>query len=124
MSISIKDFESRVAAQKKNNQSEIMKWRDLEEGKLYEIVFVEYMKTKFGSACVIILSNGDRVFASSMLKKEIAKTLETREWCFPCFVRPNGKIESKRNPGQYYFSFDMVWTPQEDISESDEEGFI
>ena len=99
-SITKEQFDKQVNEQKEN----AIKWRELKEGQIYTILDVEFFTTQYGQACVLILSDNQKVFAPSSLTKR----LEENKKPFPRYVRPTGKKQSKKNPAHNYYSFDLV----------------
>jgi hypothetical protein len=81
-----------------------IKWRELKTGQIYTITDAEYFSTQFGEACVITLSDTGKVWAPSSLQKRLKQDNKS----FPRFVRPNGLVQSKKNPSQTYYGFDLV----------------
>ena len=59
-SISKQTFEKLLEEQK---GQEILKWRELEEGQIYEIIKYEFIDTRNGKSCVITLSDDTRVWS-------------------------------------------------------------
>ena len=57
-SISKQTFEELLEEQK---AQEILKWSELEEGKIYAIINYEFIETRNGKSCVITLSDDNRV---------------------------------------------------------------
>ena len=101
-SITTEQFNKQVEEQK----LDAIKWRELEENKIYTIVSVEYVNTQYGEACILTLSDGNRVFAPSALITRLKREEKNKE--FPRHVRPKGRKQSKKNPAQTYYSFDLV----------------
>ena len=98
--ISEQEFEERLAKQKQ--QKQILKWRELDEGTIYEISSFNFIKTMHGKACVITLSDDRQVFAPSTLEKRLVNLED-----LPVFVRPKGLTKSKTS-GNKYYDFDLV----------------
>ena len=101
--ISKQQFQKRIAEQKA--QQEIKKWADLEEGEVYQITSSKFIDTKYGKSCVIDITDIGQVFAPSSLSKR----LQEKGKRLPALVMPNGLVESKKNPGQHYHGFDLLW---------------
>ena len=59
-SITKQTFEKLLEEQK---EQEILKWGELEEDLIYEIVNYEFIETSNGKSCVIILSDDNRVWS-------------------------------------------------------------
>ena len=65
----------------------------------------ETIKTKNGDTLVIILEDDVKVWACSSLAKRLE---EDKDKSFPCYVRSNGKVQSKQNKSYQYYGFDLV----------------
>ena len=104
-SISKKAFEELLEEQKE----EILKWAELEEGQIYEIVNYEFIGARNGKSCVITLSDDTRVWSPSALTNRLKKLDMSK---VIAYVRPAGKKESKKT-GHMYNSFDLVVTDEE-----------
>ena len=100
-SISKQAFEKLLEEQK---AQEILKWGELEEGQIYEIITYEFIDTRNGKSCVITLSDGTRVWSPLALTNRLQK-LDPED--IIAYVRPTGKKESKKT-GHMYISFDLV----------------
>ena len=101
--ITAAQFEKQLQEQK--DALNAIKWRELQQGQIYTITSVEYITTYYGEACILNLSNDQRVYAPSALTKRLKQDDEKR---FPRHVRPTGRVQSKKNPAQTYYSFDLV----------------
>ena len=99
--ISKQTFEKLLEEQK---GQEILKWGELEEGQIYEIVNYEFIETRNGKSCVITLSDDNRVWSPLALTNRLEKFDPES---IIAFVRPTGKKESKKT-GHMYNSFDLV----------------
>ena len=73
---------------------EILKWGELDEGQIYEIIKYEFIDTRNGKSCVITLSDDNRVWSPLALTNRLEK-LDMSEVI--AYVRPSGKNESKKN---------------------------
>jgi hypothetical protein len=93
-----------------------MKWRELDEDKIYKIVNFKFINTSYGKACIITLSNasplgvksnpdGCQVYAPSTLFKRLENA--DPEEVLPAYIKPNGKTISKKT-GNKYFDYDLV----------------
>ena len=106
--ISIDEFETFKA-----EHETILKWRDVPTGIIYKIENVEEIKTKKGDATVMDLidCDGDRLraWATSVL----AKDLKGRNG--KLFIKPLEKKESTKNPGQFYYDYDLVERPYDEL---------
>ena len=101
--MTVSEFNQLVQEQKDNFDA--IKWRELQVGQIYIITNAEYFFTQFGEACVITLrDDNQKVWAPSGL----AKRLKQDQKSFPRYVRPNGLVQSKKNPSQTYHGFDLV----------------
>ena len=69
-SISKQTFEKLLEEQK---GQEILKWGELEEGQIYEIVNYEFIETRNGKSCVITLSDDNRVWSPLALTNRLKK---------------------------------------------------
>ena len=98
-------FEQTLQNQRPNK--DILKWRDLEKGPIYTVVGEETINTKNGDTLVIILEDDVKVWACSSLAKRLE---EDKDKSFPCYVRSNGKVQSKQNKSYQYYGFDLVWS--------------
>ena len=99
--ISKQTFEKLLEEQK---AQEILKWSELEEGEIYEIVTYEFIDTRNGKSCVITLSDNSRVWSHLALTNRLEKLDMST---VIAYVRPSGKKESKKT-GHMYNSFDLV----------------
>ena len=89
--------------------STILKWREVPTETIYRIDGVDKMNTRIGEAIVVALSNKDgdsmRVFATSVLKNDLQDFKpEYQTW----YIRSIGKKESKRNPGQSFYHYELM----------------
>ena len=103
-SISKQAFEELLEEQR---GQEILKWGELEEGQIYEIINYEFIDTRNWKSCVITLSDDNRVWSPSALTNKLEKFKVSSEESFIAYVRPTGKKESKKS-GHMYNSFDLV----------------
>jgi hypothetical protein len=101
--ISLSQFDEQIQEQK--DALNAIKWRELQTGQIYTITNADFFFTQFGEACVITLSDNQKVWAPSGLAKRLKQDGED---CFPRYVRPNGLVQSKKNPSQTYHGFDLV----------------
>lgn len=101
-SISVEEFEKQLQKQKEANNAS--KWRDLEKNKIYTITNLEFFPSQYGEICILTLNNDQRVFSPSCLTNRLKEDNKP----LPRYVRPIGITESKRNPNQKYYSFDLV----------------
>ena len=83
---------------------EILKWSELDEGQIYEIINYEFIDTRNGKSCVITLSDDNRVWSPLALTNRLEKLDMST---VIAFVRPTGKKESKKT-GHMYNRFDLV----------------
>ena len=100
-SISKQLFEKLLEEQK---GQEVLKWGELEEGQIYEIINYEFIDTRNGKSCVITLSDDTRVWSPLALTNRLEKLSPES---IIAYVRPSGKKESKKT-GRMYNSFDLV----------------
>ena len=100
-SIPKQTFEKLLEEQK---EQEILKWGELEEGQIYEIVNYEFIETRNGKSCVITLSDDNRVWSPLALTNRLKKLNMSK---VIAFVRPSGKKKNKKT-GHMYNSFDLV----------------
>ena len=100
-SITKQTFEKLLEEQK---GQEILKWSELEEGQIYEIVNYEFIETSNGKSCVITLSDDNRVWSPLALTNRLKKLNMSK---FIGLVRPTGKKKSKKT-GYMYNSFELV----------------
>ena len=103
-SITSEQFEKQLQEQK--DALNAVKWRDLQTGTIYEIKSIKYITTQYGQTCILNLSDGQRVYSPSALTKRFQQEGESKP--FPRFVRPTGRVQSKKNPAQTYYAFDLV----------------
>ena len=61
VSVSQQEFEKCLA----ESRRQIVNWKDLREGGIYEIVNFKFIDTKYGKVCVITLMDDRKVFAFS-----------------------------------------------------------
>ena len=101
--ITTAQFEKQLREQ--NDAINALKWRELQIGQIYTIVSVEFLTTQYGGACILTLSDGQRVYSPSSLTKRLK---QEKQKPFPRYVRSTGRIQSKRNPTQTYYAFDLV----------------
>ena len=101
-SITTEQFDKQLQEQK----LDAIKWRELEVNKIYTIVSAEYINTQYGEACILTLSDGNKVFSPSALINRLKREEKHKE--FPRYVRPKGRTQSKKNPAQTYYAFDLV----------------
>ena len=96
--ISTEEFEQRLEEQKQ--QSEILKFSELETDSIYKITDADVIETKNGKACIITLHSDEKVWATSLLIKKLEKLQP------PLLLRPKGKKKSEN--GREYYNFDLV----------------
>lgn len=101
-SITVEQFDKHIQEQKSNYDA--MKWRELEQGQIYTITSFKFFNTQFGEACVLSLNDGQKVYSPSSLTKKLKEDKKP----LPRYVRPTGRVQSKRNPAQTYYAFDLV----------------
>ena len=99
--ISKQTFENLLEEQK---GQEILKWSQLEEGQIYEIIKYEFINTRNGKSCIITLSDDTRVWSPLALTNSLEKLSPES---IIAYVRPSGKKESKKT-GHMYNNFDLV----------------
>ena len=106
--LSVEQFDALKAAQEK-----IMKWRDVPTGIIYKIEKKEYKNTEKGKATVLTLSDRDGkqliVWATNILRDDLKKRKGT------CYIKPLEKKESTKNPGQFYYNYELVEMPVEKV---------
>ena len=106
-SISKQKFDELLEEQK---GQKILKWAELEEGEIYEIVKFEQMDTKVGKSGIITLSDDNRVWTPSALTKRLENLDLTNS---TAYVRPKGKTKSKKTCHMYN-DFDFVLVDRDD----------
>ena len=93
----------------------IMKWRDVPTGIIYKIETIEEIKTKKGPATVISLVDCNglryRTWATGMLSRDLKNRTGK------LFIKPLKKKESTKNPGQFYYDYELVEQPDSDDEE-------
>ena len=99
--ITLSQFDKKIQEQKDTYNA--IKWRELETGKIYTITHAEFFNTQFGEACVITLSDNQKVWAPSGLAKRLTQDKDQ----FPRYVRPLGLVPSKKSSHTYH-GFDLV----------------
>ena len=93
--------------EQKLRENQILKWRDLEKGKIYEVKKFFEIETVYGEAWIIELIDDRKIFAPSSLgnlfekKKDVITT--------PFYIRPTGMKRSCKNENNQYYSFDVVF---------------
>ena len=102
--ISTEQFNQQL--QKQKDALNAIKWRELKDGQIYTIISIDLIDTQYGEACILNLSDGQRVFSPSALTKRLKQEMSVHE--YPRYVRPQGRVQSKRNPAQTYYAFDLV----------------
>ena len=107
MQLGFNAFEELLEEQK---GQEILKWGELEEGQIYEIVNYEFIDTRNGKSCVTTLSDDNRVWSPLALTNILEKLDMSKVIAYD---RPTGKKESKKT-GHTYNSFDLVVTDDDD----------
>ena len=95
-------------------QENIIKWREVPTGIIYKIEKKEGKNTEKGKATVLTLSDCDgkqlRVWATSLLRDDLKKRKGT------CYIKPlEKKKESTKNPGQFYYNYELVEMPVEKV---------
>ena len=92
----------------KNEHDTIQKWRDVPTGIIYKIEDIEQIKTKKGKATIVSLVDCDddriRAWATGVLSEDL-KNIENDG---TIYIKPLGKKESKQNPGQYYYDYELA----------------
>jgi len=101
--ILFEEFEQQL--QKQKDALNAIKWRELQQGQIYTIVSTNFITTQYGEACILDLSDGQRVYSPSSLIKRLKQESDKS---FPRYIRPTGRQQSKKNPAQTYYSFDLV----------------
>ena len=101
--ITAEQFETQLQHQKEALNA--IKWRELKQGQIYTIIGVEFLTTQYGEACILNLNDKQRVYAPSFL---INRIKQEKDKSFPRYVRPTGRVQSKKNVSQMYYSFDLV----------------
>ena len=99
-SISKQAFEELLEEQK---GQEILKWAELEEGQIYEIVNYEFIDTRNGKSCVITLSDGTRVWSPLALTNRLKK-LDPED--MTCILYSLPQISNLKYRGVYF-----IFTP-------------
>ena len=102
-SITHEHFEKQLQEQK--DALNAIKWRELKQDQIYTIVSTNFITTQYGEACILDLSDSQRVYAPSSLIKRLKQESDKP---FPRHIRPIGRVQSKKNPAQTYYSFDLV----------------
>ena len=101
----------------KADNDNILKWRDVPTGVIYKIEFIEEIDTKKGEATILSLVDCDgdrfRAYATSILRED----LKDREGVV--YIKPLGKKESTRNPGQSYYTYELVEQERDDSDQLD-----
>ena len=105
-SISVEEFELRLEKQDEGKRA--MKWGDLSENVIYEIVRYEFIPTKYGDACILTLHDDSRVFAPSTLRDRFKK-MDPKNNNLPAFVRSKGKVRNEKT-GNFYFQYDIIFS--------------
>ena len=88
--ISKQTFEKLLEEQK---GQEILKWGELDEGQIYEIVNYEFIETRNGKSCVITLSDDNRVWSPLALTNRLKKLDMSK---VIAFLDPQAKRRAKR----------------------------
>lgn len=104
-SISEEWFNQKIEEQ--NRTLNAIKWRELEQGKIYTILDVKVFNTRFGEACVLHLDGDINVYSPSSLTKRLKEDIKS-EVPFPRYVRSTGLKQSTQNAAHTYHSFDLV----------------
>ena len=91
----------------KMNKGNAIPWRDLPVNNVYKVEAIQKVtNTKFGDAAILQLRTIDgveiEVWATQLLANEL------NEMNLPCFVKPCGLRESKRNVGRSYQSYKLL----------------
>ena len=94
-------------------QENIIKWREVPTGIIYKIENVEEVNTKKGNATVVDLMDHDglrlRAWATSILRDDLKGRTGI------CYVKPLEKKESTKNPGQFYYDYELVEAEDSDL---------
>ena len=102
----------------KSEYESIKKWRDVPTGIIYKIESVEEVKTKKGWSTIVNLIDCDglrsRAWATSVLSEDLKDKTGT------CYIKPLEKKESTKNPGQFYYDYDLVEAEDSGNSSYDE----
>ena len=101
--MNIEQFEKLVQEQKDSLNA--IKWRELQKGQIYKIESVEFINTQYGEACILSLDDMTKVYAPSALAKRLK---QDKDKPFPRYVRPVGRVQSKKNLAHTYYAFDLV----------------
>ena len=99
--ITVDKFEQTLEEQR------ILKWRELEENKIYEVTHFYETETMYGNAWIIVLAGGNRIFALSALANLFEKKEDNIDP--PFYIRPTGLKQSCKNKKHEYYSFDVVF---------------
>ena len=91
--------------QEQKDSLNAIKWGELQKGHIYTIESVEFINTQYGEACVLSLNDKTEVFAPSALTKRLK---QDKDKPFPRYVRPTGRVQSKKNSAHSYYAFDLV----------------
>ena len=85
---------------------QILKWREVPTEVIYRIEKVEWIRTQVGKTMVISPANQDgerlKAFATSCLMKDLKDSSDE------CYIRPLGKRDSSKNPGQSYYHYELM----------------
>ena len=85
---------------------QILKWQEVPTEVIYHIERVEWIRTQVGKTMVVSLANQDgeqlRAFATSCLMKDLKDSSDE------CYIRPLGKRDSSKNPGQSYYHYELM----------------
>ena len=103
-SITVNEFEKKLTEQREEQQ--ILKWRELKVNKVYTITEFYEIDTIYGKAYVIVIENGQRVFAPSGLSNLLKKKDNITT---PFYIRPTGLKPSRKNENNEFYSFDVVF---------------
>ena len=87
---------------------QILKWREVPTEVIYRIEKVEWIRTKVGEAMVVILVDKNekklKAFSTSCLMKDLKDLSNNDECC----IKPLGKRDSSKNPGQSYYHYELM----------------
>ena len=112
MFLSVDQFEAL-----KTEYENITKWRDVPTGIIYRIEAIEQIKTKKGPATVVNLVDCNglryRTWATGMLSRDLKNRTGK------LFIKPLKKKESTKNPGQFYYDYELVEQPDSDDEDYD-----